>query len=407
MRTILITAYAINPYKGSEDGTGWNILRQIGKRNRVVLITRENNQEALERYFSEHPEPWYQNLEIHCFDLPRWQRFWKRGSFGALPYYMLWQMALPKFIRRRQLQFDIAHHLNFHNDWLPTHLWRLGKPVVWGPVGHHSPIPAQYLGKVYGRRAWWADRRRHWIKVGARKLNPWYKRAVRKVDRILTISDHVKRMRYLPEEKTTCIPAVGAHEQAAKGCNGDRFQVLSVGRFVPLKGFDLAIRSFADFVGRLSEEQREKVQLSLVGRGPEKERLEEMVKAAECQDCIEFIEWMPQAELMDRYRTASVFLFPSHEGAGMVVPEALSFGLPVVCFDNAGPGELICSDCGVRIPHDTYANTVTAFANALEVLRGKAGLRKKMSQAAQEHIRQTLSWDAKGDAIQAVYNSMN
>ena len=49
---------------------------------------------------------------------------------------------------------------------------------------------------------------------------------------------------------------------------------------------------------------------------------------------------------MNIFQNGVAFLFPSHEGAGMVVTEALSFGLPVICLDNAGPGELIDSSSG-------------------------------------------------------------
>ncbi|MBK6497174.1 MAG: hypothetical protein IPG00_02995 [Saprospiraceae bacterium] len=53
------------------------------------------------------------------------------------------------FVTKQNLTFDIAHNLNFHNDWTPSYLWKLGKPFVWGPVGHHPLIPAQYLSKYF------------------------------------------------------------------------------------------------------------------------------------------------------------------------------------------------------------------------------------------------------------------
>ncbi|MBL0191812.1 MAG: hypothetical protein IPQ18_10845 [Saprospiraceae bacterium] len=77
-KTILATAYAINPYKGSEDGMGWNFILQIAKFNRVIAITRENNQEQIEKYILENPDPSYQNIRFLYFDLPFWMRFWKR-----------------------------------------------------------------------------------------------------------------------------------------------------------------------------------------------------------------------------------------------------------------------------------------------------------------------------------------
>ena len=49
-KEVLITAYAVNPYKGSEDGTGWNISRELAKNNVVHVITRKNNQKEIDRY---------------------------------------------------------------------------------------------------------------------------------------------------------------------------------------------------------------------------------------------------------------------------------------------------------------------------------------------------------------------
>ena len=42
---ILLTAYDINPYKGSEAATGWNFTIQVTRKNKVVAITRKNNKQ--------------------------------------------------------------------------------------------------------------------------------------------------------------------------------------------------------------------------------------------------------------------------------------------------------------------------------------------------------------------------
>ena len=142
MKTILATTYAVNPYKGSEDGMGWNYVLQIAKNNKVIAITRENNQKAIEKYMDEHPNVLYKNIAFLYFDLPYWMRWWKKGGRGAMLYYWMWQKGVIGFVTKQNLTFDIAHNLNFHNDWTPSYLWKLGKPFVWGPVGHHPLIPA-------------------------------------------------------------------------------------------------------------------------------------------------------------------------------------------------------------------------------------------------------------------------
>ena len=70
MKTILATAYAINPFKGSEDGMGWNFVMQIARFNKVIAITRENNRPHIEKYISENPDILYANVQFLYFDLP-------------------------------------------------------------------------------------------------------------------------------------------------------------------------------------------------------------------------------------------------------------------------------------------------------------------------------------------------
>ena len=69
-KTAIISCYAVNPYKGSEDGTGWNILMSIAKHNKVIAITRENNQPAIDKYFAENEVEYADNIQFEYFDLP-------------------------------------------------------------------------------------------------------------------------------------------------------------------------------------------------------------------------------------------------------------------------------------------------------------------------------------------------
>ena len=56
MNTILLTAYAINPYKGSEDGMGWNFALQAASNNKLIVFTRKNNRPHIEKYQNENPD---------------------------------------------------------------------------------------------------------------------------------------------------------------------------------------------------------------------------------------------------------------------------------------------------------------------------------------------------------------
>lgn len=59
-------------------------------------------------------------------------------------------------------------------------------------------------------------------------------------------------------------------------------------------------------------------------------------------------------DLLNYYRAADIFFFPSKmDSFGLVMPEALSMGLPVVGFDTNGPRDVVPRGCGVSYLADT------------------------------------------------------
>ncbi len=407
---ILITAYAVNPYKGSEDGTGWNMIAQISKHNNVIAITRKNNQPAIEKYLEENKLEHSNQLTFEYFDLPYWMRFWKKGGRGALLYFYLWQIGIIFFILGKRIKFDLAHHLNFHNDWTPSFLWLLGKPLVWGPIGHHPAIPKDYLIRSAGKSAYYLDRLKWNVKRLFWNFDPFLKITKWKAQKIITINSSVKNVLNFNESKEVRLPAVAAkierEDDYKRKITKKKFNVLSIGRFVPLKGFDIAIESFGHFYNGQEDSVKEQLQLTLIGKGPQKKELQKLVEDLGLTGTVQFIEWMPKSELDNYFRSSSVFLFPSHEGAGMVVPEALSFNLPVLCYDNIGPGELISSNCGVKVKYSNPRESIVTFSKKLNTLFHSPDMLEELSQGAQQYFEDNFTWERKGKVISKAYKDV-
>lgn len=407
--TILITAYAVNPYKGSEDGTGWNMIVEIAKHQPVVAITRANNQKDIEKYLSQHKISAADRLRFEYFDLPYWMRFWKKGGRGALLYFYLWQIGLVFFILHKKIQFNLAHHLNFHNDWTPSFLWLLGKPLVWGPIGHHPPIPKAYLLSDTQRSGYYMDRLKWIVKNCFWRLDPFLKITRWKAQKIITINSSVKKCLSFEDKKEIRLPAVAARrppDHHNSSSSNNKFNVLSIGRFVPLKGFDITIKSFAQFYHQQETFLKKQLQLTLIGKGPQKADLVKLVKTLKVEEAVVFIEWMPKSELQRYFQSSAVFLFPSHEGAGMVIPEALSFKLPILCFDNAGPGELMDETCGFKVPYSNPRESVQTFTNHLNTLFHSPEKRNALSEAAGTYFEKHLTWERKGEIFTKAYQDI-
>jgi glycosyltransferase involved in cell wall biosynthesis len=406
IKTILATAYAVNPYKGSEDGMGWNALYQIARFNKVIAITRGNNRPHIEKFQSDNPDLVYENMQFIYFDLPIWMRFWKKKSRGAMVYFWMWQRAMPGFVIKQKIDFDIVHNLNFHNDWTPSYLYKLGVPFVWGPIGHHPQIPAQYLkpykmGYLIKDRLTWSLKQFFWnFSIGL-------KGSVKNAEHIFCMNKSVPGVIQVPKGKYSIVPSVATEDFGynSKKYN-NTFKLISAGRLVPLKGFDLSISAFADFISDKTEKEKKNCKLLIVGSGPEKGFLQNLAKEKGIERQVQFIDWIKRDKLIQLYKNVSAFLFPSHEGAGMVVAEALSFGLPVICLDNCGPGEFVDESCGITVPEQGYNSTVNELSLGISRLYNNPQLLSKMSQNARQRFCENFHWNRRGEQFQALYQKL-
>lgn len=402
MKTILATTYAVNPYKGSEDGMGWNFVLQIARFNKVIAITRENNRQAIEEYMLQNPNDVYSNMTFLYFDLPYWMRFWKKGNRGAMFYYLLWQKGIVSFIKSQKIQYDIVHNVNFHNDWTPSFLWKLGKPFVWGPVGHHPLIPYQYLAP-YSKKYWIKDRMTWMVKQYFWKFSYNLHRCKNQASHIWCMNESVPELLEL-SNNFSINPSVATQDFGwEKNQTNEHFTVISAGRFVPLKGFDLTIEAFAKMIKSMPYEDKKKCQLILVGSGPEEVMLRKLCVKNNIEHQVKFISWLERDVLMHMFKTSSVFLFPSHEGAGMVVAEALSFGLPVVSLDNEGPGNYIDETCGVKVKKSNYEDTTEELSEALKTLYFDISKRNNLRVGARKRFEDVFHWDRRGEQLQKIY----
>lgn len=407
---ILMTVYAVNPYKGSEDGMGWNFVLQAARYAQVIAVTRKNNRQHIERYMQEHPgmDPVYKRIHWWYFDWPAWSIAWKKGPLLSLIYYYMWQLTLALYLVSKRHLFTVVHNLNFHNDWTPSFLWLLGKPFIWGPIGHHPRIPGAFLRQQYGTGAWLQDRFLWVLKNIFWYADPFVYITKWRAHHIFCMNEDAARKLRLPKHRYSIMPSVATDPvpTVLASSNLEKFTVLSVGRFVPLKGFDVTIAVFAKFYFALSRRQQEEAKLVLVGAGPFLEKIKKWVEVANIAHCTEIIEWMPKEELEKTYLKSKVFLFPSHEGAGMVVAEAMSYGLPVLCFNNSGPGAFIHPESVLKVPYGGYQETIQAFADKLQLLYNQRAVYKHEQQLAISRVQDWFLWSARGTQMHHVYRTL-
>ena len=124
------------------------------------------------------------------------------------------------------------------------------------------------------------------------------------------------------------------------GTAGVRF--LSVGQLIPRKGFDLLLRAFAAVDDPAAT-------LRITGEGELRAGLERLARDLGLADRVRIEPPVPYARRHEAFARADVFVLATrNDGWGMVVPEAMAAGLPVVTTPECGAGlDLVAPGTGL------------------------------------------------------------
>lgn len=105
----------------------------------------------------------------------------------------------------------------------------------------------------------------------------------------------------------------------------NKFVIIAVGRFIPIKGFDILLKS--------AQKADEDTCFVFVGGKPTEE-YNNLIDGINPQS-VKFVDFLSKEELKEYYCAADVFAIPSRSDVwGLVVGEAMSYGLPVLGSNN-------------------------------------------------------------------------
>lgn len=174
----------------------------------------------------------------------------------------------------------------------------------------------------------------------------------------------------------------------------ERFTVLSVGRLVPIKGLDIAIRALAGH----------DASLLIAGDGIERDRLRALADQLRVDArLLGTVDAEAKARL---FAAADAFVMPSRtlasgrsEGVPTALLEAMAHGLPAVATRSGGIASVIRHEAtGLLVPEDDPA----ALSHALARLSHDDDLRRRLATAGRSDALQYV-WPALGrDACAAL-----
>lgn len=151
--------------------------------------------------------------------------------------------------------------------------------------------------------------------------------------------------------------------------------VLAVGRLAHIKGFDMLLEAWIQVNKAMPEWT-----LKIVGEGEDRAKLTSFIKENKLNDSVELVG--NTDDVGQYYEQAEIFCLTSRfEGFGMVLIEALSFGLPIISFDcETGPAEVLEGTDSILVP----PNDISQLSSSLIELMSNDEHRETISLRSKE-----------------------
>ncbi|WP_027340875.1 glycosyltransferase family 4 protein [Hamadaea tsunoensis] len=180
----------------------------------------------------------------------------------------------------------------------------------------------------------------------------------------------------------------------------DRPVIVCVSRLVPRKGQDSLVRAMPHVLRKVPD-----AALLIVSDGPDRGRLERLVREHDVTGSVAFTGKVPWEELPRHYAAGDVFAMPCRtrwggldvEGLGIVYLEASATGLPVIGGASGGaPDAVLDGETGYVV------SDLTQLVDRLVELLTDTGLARRMGAAGRAWVEREWRWDLQAARLRSL-----
>lgn len=411
MLSILINAYACSPNMGSEPGMAWNWCVNLAKYCELHIITEGEFKDKIEAVLPTLP----QGNNMHFYYNPVSDEIrkmcWNQGDWRFYKYYREWQwktyIMAEKIIRQHHI--DIVHQLNMIGFREPGYLWKIeDKPFVWGPIGGLKQFPSSYLEGA-GIKMKLFNRVKNIINIYQIKHDKRVDQALKKADLLISsIPDSYNAIKKYKGLNSIIIPETGCFiddnsiKRNKEEKVDDDFRLLWVGKFDFRKQLNIALATMSKL------KDKSNIKLIICGSGSDNQisYYKQMAINLGIEDNVVWKGNIENSKVKEEMRKSDIFFFTSvSEDTSTVVLEAVSCGLPVLCFDTCGMGYVINESVGQKVPLTNPRQSADEFAEKINYLYNNREYLQKLSDGCKQRQKE-LSWDNKAKQMVELYNKV-
>jgi glycosyltransferase involved in cell wall biosynthesis len=408
---VLLSAIACYPERGSESGVGWKAALALSKKHTVHVLTSKGEQKGIELALSTGAYP---NLSFSFFGsnapyhenrllarLQSWQRYldWTRQS-----------LVVARKLTAEQ-PFNLAHHVTYSSWRVPSPLWQLDLPFIWGPVGGTAEYPNKLLCKLAPRSALFEVMRgiSNWHAAHSKSLKDCARNSAAVVASNKETFDKLLTIRGRKGGLHTVFPAFFNDQQvellrfdaADKPAYGP-LKLFAGGNIIGSKGLIFALEAL-----QAALQEGIEWRLAVGGYGPEISFLRKRAQALSIADNIDFHMGFEGEEYRQQLKDAHIFILPSfRENAPGTILEAMLAGCVPVVVDASAQGDIVSNDLGFKVPVRSASEITNGLAEAIIQIARNPNLRISMGQKASDFVARTYREDTYVNGIEAIYEEV-
>lgn len=414
-RKVLVLAYMLSPYKGSEFSVAWNYVAYMSKDNDLTVLyglsgAHMGDCSEMENYVRQHSIPGvklvpiYPNKFARLLNWPNRHGFLVYTSYFA---YQVWHKQTYKIAKQliKEEHYDLVHYVGMIGYREPGYLWKLGLPYVWGPIGGANNVPVQLLKNmsIKGKLTFLF---RNFANFCQLHFNHRLKQALRSTDVLMTATtENHDTFLKIYHKDSICLPENALTEMhqlnIAKFKNIEKIRLIIVGRLCEGKAVRLLLESLT-MLRNLG-----KLHLDIVGDGPEMKNLQEYASKNSLDDIITWYGQLHREDAVKIFETAHLNVITSvSEGNPTTIWEAMSYGVPTISFDHCGMHDTITDTCGIKVPlQKTYDGCVRVFAEALDSVIENPERLCKLAQGTIERASHYM-WTEREKILNNMYDKL-
>jgi glycosyltransferase involved in cell wall biosynthesis len=408
---ILVSALACNPELGSESHVGWAAVQCLARDHELWVLTSPRNRayweaaraagqagENVHFVYAGRFKPWHRNrLAAH---LQGWRE-----------YVDFTQAILP--IARElheKVRFDLAHHLTLVSWRVPCRLWQLGIPLVFGPVGGNEAFPLRFLPMLSPVAGAFEVARE--ISNLKSRFSPGVRACIRQAAHVFAANAETESLMVRLRGTRTGVSRllayfhsnniVGASQSALEKSFDGPLRLFAGGSLDGRKGVALALQALARAKG-----QGVRFRYHFGGKGPEINRIQQLVARLGLQDDVLVTDSLPATEYARALKEAHIYLLPSlRDSAGITLAEAMLAGCVPIVADCGGPGQIVSEECGYKLPVSSPGQLIEEISKIIvQADRNREALREKGPKAA-KRIANGFSEENYRRVVNLVYKSV-